>query len=360
MSAKKVVCLIEDLNSGGAERQLTGLAILLKQSGYDVEVWTYYPGDFYLHDLIDAGVKYRYIASAQNKFRRIPALRKELSKFNPDTVIAYLDTACIVACIIKLLGGKFNLIVSERNTTQKLSFKERLKFFCYRFADHIVPNSYSQTGFVGSHYPNLTKKLTCITNFIDTDRFSPSNDKIDSKSVRILTAARIMPQKNIKNYIRAVRQVIERGYNVHVDWYGQRFDGDYYGECVKIIAECGLQNIFRFHEPKKDIIRQYRSSDLFCLPSYYEGFPNVVCEAMSCGLPVVCSNVCDNPRLVIPGVNGYLFTPDSVEDMADALSEFLSLDMNTRSKFSTASRDMAMTMFSKTSFITKYKNIIDE
>lgn len=360
MQAKKVVCLIEDLNSGGAERQLTGLAILLKQSGYNVEVWTYYPGDFYLHDLIDAGVKYRYIASAQNKFRRISVLRKELGKFCPDTVIAYLDTACIVACIIKRLGGKFNLIVSERNTTQKLSFKERLKFLCYRFADHIVPNSYSQTEFVGSHYLNLAKKLTCITNFVNTDQFSPSDVKTDGKYVRILTAARIMPQKNIENYIRAIRQVRERGHDVQVDWYGQRFDGNYYGKCVKIIEECELQNIFRFHEPEKDIVRQYRNSDLFCLPSYYEGFPNVVCEAMSCGLPIVCSNICDNPRLVIPDVNGYLFVPDSVEDMANALSEFLSLDMNTRSKFSAASRDMAVTMFSKTSFIKKYKNIIDE
>lgn len=359
MSAKKIVCLIEDLNSGGAERQLSGLAVLLKQQGYDVEVWTYYPGDFYLHDLVDAGVKYRYIARAQNPFNRIPVLKKELNKHRPDTVIAYLDTACIVACIIKLAGGKFNLIVSERNTTQKLSFKERLKFFCYRFADHIVPNSYTQTEFVKKHYPHLAKKLTCITNFVDTDRFSPSDGETDNKAVRILTAARIMPQKNILNYIHAIRDVVNRGHDVKVDWYGQRFDGNYYDECLKAVEECGLQRIFHFHQPEKDIVRQYRSADLFCLPSYYEGFPNVVCEAMSCGLPVVCSNVCDNSRLVTSGVNGYLFAPDSTEDIADALSEFMLLGEAGRRKFAAASRNMAMTKLSKTSFITKYRNIID-
>ena len=44
---KKVICLIESLGSGGAERQLTYLASQIKGRGYNVEVWTYYPNDFY-------------------------------------------------------------------------------------------------------------------------------------------------------------------------------------------------------------------------------------------------------------------------------------------------------------------------
>ena len=50
----KVLCLIENLGSGGAERQMVGLAALLKERGHDVTVLTYYPDDFYKHVLDEA------------------------------------------------------------------------------------------------------------------------------------------------------------------------------------------------------------------------------------------------------------------------------------------------------------------
>ena len=71
MGNKKIICLIEDLCSGGAERQLTGLAVLLKEQGYDVEVWCYYPNNFYLQTLVDGNVPYRYIPKAESKKKRI-------------------------------------------------------------------------------------------------------------------------------------------------------------------------------------------------------------------------------------------------------------------------------------------------
>ena len=59
------------LGSGGAERQPTYLASQLNGKGYEVQVWTYYPNDFYANVLLDAGVKWRYLADAQSKVRRI-------------------------------------------------------------------------------------------------------------------------------------------------------------------------------------------------------------------------------------------------------------------------------------------------
>ena len=63
----KKICLVESLGSGGAERQMMGLAVLLKQEGYDVEVWYYAPNHFYCKNLENEGVKFRYILEAQNK-----------------------------------------------------------------------------------------------------------------------------------------------------------------------------------------------------------------------------------------------------------------------------------------------------
>ena len=357
---KKVICFIEDLNAGGAERQLTGLAVLLKEAGYYVEVWTYYPGDFYLPILLAANVKYRCIRNAQCKIMRIPVLYRELRKASPDTVIAYLDTACLIACLIKALGLKFNLIVSERNTTQQLSFRERIKFSLYRFANHIVPNSYTQTEFIKRHYPHLGDKLTCITNFVDTDKFKPSDCiyHLADKPLHILTVARIMPQKNVLNYIDAIKKVVDCGYKITVDWYGQSFDGLYYTQCSDAIRTHKLENIFQFFPPKSNIIAEYQTANLFCLPSYYEGFPNVVCEAMCCGLPIVCSNVCDNSMIISNQNNGLLCDPYSIDDIADKIIKFIDSTIIVKQEMSVLSRRIAINMFSEKAFVDKYARII--
>lgn len=355
---KKIICLIEDLSSGGAERQLSGLAVLLKEHGYDVEVWTYYPGDFYLPTLKQAGVKYRYIKEAQSSKSRIQVLYKEVKKSKPDTVIAYLDTACIIACLLKVLGLKFNLIVSERNTTQQLTRRERIKFFMYRFANHIVPNSYTQYEFVKKHFPKLENKMTCITNFVDTDKFVPGNFSINDTEIKILTAARINPQKNVINYIRAIRLLVDKGYTLRIVWYGQPSCSEYEKLCKEEIQKCRLQNIFKFYPATPNIIAEYHHSDLFCLPSVYEGFPNVVCEAMSCGLPIVCSDVCDNARIIVNKKNGFLFNPYSVEDIASVINRFIELGVADRKCMGTLSRKMALGKFSKDSFVEQYVKLL--
>ena len=354
--SKKIVCLIESLGSGGAERQLSGLAVMLKQQGYDVEVWTYYPNDFYLPVLQAAGVKYRFISEAYSRFKRISVLRRELLKAAPDTVIAYLNTACIVACIAKLFGAKFNLIVSERNTTQALSFRERVKFFFYRFADHIVPNSHTQTEFIATHFPNLKDKLHCITNFVDTDKFCPPTTREANSPLRILTVARIMAQKNVINYIKAIKIVVDNGYEFCVDWYGDTTDAQYYDLCLRTIEENKLENVFNFYKSERDIVKIYHSADVFCLPSIYEGFPNVICEAMSCGMPILCGNVCDNAAIVADGVNGYLFNPYDVEDICCKIEKMVR--NGNLQEFYSRNREKAVDMFSKDRLLNSYISLL--
>lgn len=355
---KKIICLIESLGSGGAERQMSGLAALLKEHGYDVEVWTYYPNDFYVPTLQNAGVPHRYIAEARSKKNRIKVLRRELKKAKPDTVIAYLDTACMVACIIKALGTKFKLIVSERNTTQRISKRERLKFFLYRFANWIVPNSHTQAEFITTHYPNLSRKVQCITNFVDTDKFVPAKEFIPNTPPRILTVARVMPQKNMVGYIKAVKEVVDRGYKLQVDWYGNSADKDYYDLCKQTISENKLDSVFVLHPATRNILDEYQKADIFCLPSYFEGFPNVVCEAMSCGLPILASNVCDNANIVLSGENGVLFDPKNIEEISRVLISVLEERREELERMGKLSRTRAVELFSQQTFIDNYIIII--
>ncbi len=256
---------------------------------------------------------------------------------------------------------RWKLIVSERNTTQKLTFAERLKFLLYHVADAIVPNSFSQKKFIETHFPRLASRTQTITNFTDLEHFHPSENKPPSLYSRVVCVGRLAPQKNILSFLDAVTKVKEQGLRFKIDWYGETTPAwvAYAAECHVKHEALGLQNFMEFHPPTRDIVREYQTADVFCLPSLYEGFPNVLCEAMSCGLPVICSRVCDNPSIMDDGENGFLMNPCSVEDMAATLAKALRLSVEQRSVMGQVSRRLAEKRFSYQNFSEAYTSLIN-
>lgn len=356
---KRILCLIENLGSGGAERQLTGLAVMLKQQGYEVEVWYYVKKEFYLPYLQENGVIGRYLPEAASTKKRFFALRKCIKAYAPDTIISYSASPSMIACVLKRLGAKFRLVVSERNTTQKLTCSEKLRFFCCRWADVIVPNSHSQAKFINDHFPELSSKVKVITNFVDTEKFKPSDEPISSQEeTRMVCVGRLMPQKNLPGFIEAVGKIVAAGYIIHVDWFGQDLNDAYSEECYKAIKDNHLEQNFIFHAPSSDIQEEYQKANVFCLPSLYEGFPNVLCEAMSCGKPVLCSRVCDNPNIIQEGENGLLFDPLNVDDMAATIEYYIDLPLEKKYDMGIKSREIAVNLFSMDSFIQKYIGLL--
>lgn len=355
---KRILCFIENLGSGGAERQLTGLAVMLKQQGYQVEVCYYVNRQFYLPYLQGNGVESSYLIKAANPKKRFFALRKHIKAFKPDTVISYSVSPSMITCLLKLLGMKFNLIVSERSNTQKITNGVKLRFFLYRWADFIVPNSFSQGAFIKKQFPELTDKIKVITNFVDTDVFSPSTKHEDHDETSMLCVGRMWPEKNIPRMIKAISKVVSHGFNLKVDWFGQDLKDASSAECYSTLHEEHMEQNFVFHAPSSTIQEEYQKADVFCLPSLYEGFPNVLCEAMSCGKPVLCSRVCDNPNIVQEGDNGLLFDPLNVDDMVATIERYLDLPLEKKDKMGRRSREIAVELFSRDSFIQKYIAIL--
>lgn len=355
---KRILCMLENIGQGGAERQMIGLCSMLKDKGYPVKLITYDKDSFYKYLLDENGVENEYISKAKNKFRRIPVLARVIRAYKPDVVIAFLSTPAIIACFAKMLGGKFRLIVSERNTTQTLSFRERIKFCLYRLADVIVPNSHCQTSFIAENYPELKRKLTTITNFVNTDYFCPVDEYKSSGECRLLCVGRFAPQKNVLKFLDAVNILKNKGYKFHIDWFGL-WDIEYCEMCERKRQELGLTDYIAFYDPVTDILSEYRKADALILPSLYEGFPNVVCEAMSCGLPVLCSDICDNRIIVRDKVNGFLFDPSSVTEMAQMMEKFLLMPEDEKRDMSQRGRQFALEDFSKDVFFNKYIDLIE-
>ena len=357
---KKILCLIDTLGMGGAERQMIGLAHLLKNKGYDVDLVTYHNHDSNAMLQEYYGLSSTILETGMSRWSKIKAVRnyiKENGKF--DYVIAYKDGPCVIGCILKLLGGKFKLIVSERNTNLKVTGYDKLKFFMYRLSDYVVPNSFSQAKFIKDNFPFLSKKVVTITNFTDTDFFVPI-DRPENNPIKILTVARIARQKNVLNYLKAIKKLKDLGVKIKFEWYGNvQINDEGYEEEVSAMRErLQIEDMITFYPATKDILSHYQSCDIFCLPSIYEGYPNVVCEAMSCGKPIVCSRVCDNPNIVQEGVNGLLFNPYDVNDMVDQILKMISMSRETLISYGDESHAIALKLFSKNAFVNKYINLI--
>ena len=337
---KKVLCFIDSLGAGGAQRQLVGLAVMLQRVGYKVKVCTYHNIDFYKNYLDDNRVENDLIPNAGNAQKRIWAVRKYFKREKPDWVIAYQETPSLVASAAKLLGCKYRLIVSERNTTQHVGMNERVRFFLYRWADKIVPNSYSQEDYLAEHHPWMKSKITTISNFVDLDKFVYSEHARRCVPI-IMIAASIWPSKNTPGLIEAAKILKDRGVKCIFQWYG-------------------LQYMVELLPKTKEIQRKYQEADYFCLPSFYEGTPNVICEAISTGVPVMCSNVCDNSHYVIDGRNGVLFDPMNPKDIADKIEKILSQTDEEYQTYRKMSRTIAEEKLSQNVFIEKYLKLLEK
>lgn len=355
----KITLFIDSLCAGGAQRQLVGLAKLLKEKAHEVEVLVYHKNEFYLKFLKENDIKYRYISKAENKKTRVFHIIRYLRYNQPDVLISFLSSPNIIACIAKLFLRNTKLLVSERNTTQVVRINEKLRFFLYRLADNVVPNSYTQERFINKNFPYLKEKVVVITNFVETTYFNPLDNKVEVVSPLLISVGRITPQKNILNYLKALRVIVDKGFAFKAIWYGNTDDEQYYSSCKLLIDELNLHGYFEFRAATKQIKEEYQKADVFCLPSIYEGFPNVLCEAMSCGLPVLCSNVCDNSQIAEQDKSGFLFDPNRVDEIAVAIERMLNSSEVSRQKMSRFNRNRAVGMFSETSFIKKYLDIIE-
>lgn len=355
----KVMCLIDSLGSGGAQRQIVGLANQLDKNGFDVLVAWYHEDNFYCDYLKANRLKYMQIY-AHNRFTKYLRVHSAIRKFNPDYIISYLDGPNTIACLARIfLSQHFGLIVSERNTTQRLSIKERIKFWIYKYADYIVPNSNSQAEFIIKNFDYLKYKVKTITNFVDTSFFIPNSHKKENPQniTKVLVVARINEQKNVLRFIRAVSLVYNK-INLVVNWFGDSASDDYRNRCYKEVCNLGLQTYINFFPADKNILKCYHESDVFCLPSIFEGFPNVLCEAMSCGLPILCSDICDNARIVRNEENAILFNPLSEVDIANAILKFSKLSQDKKWEMGKQSRMIALKDFSAEVFVEKYIELL--
>ena len=125
----------------------------------------------------------------------------------------------------------------------------------------------------------------------------------------------------------------------------------------------GLQDqiIFLGRVNKQKLIQTYQNATIQVIPSIYEGLPTVLLEAMSCGLPVVATNIGGIREVISSGENGILFSPGSPKEMADAIIKLLN-DESLRIKLGSNARETILEKYTwdriSDNFIDIYKSIL--
>ncbi|MFN9879112.1 MAG: glycosyltransferase family 4 protein, partial [Planctomycetota bacterium] len=263
------------------------------------------------------------------------------------------------------------VIVSERSySLSGVNTATWVRFNTFRWASKIVTNSFAQAQFITTNYPYLTHKLETVWNSVDLNQFRPSKrTHVANSHLRIAVAASINPAKNTLAFMRAFRKAISQNPPIQlaVDWYGNNFfangrptpSSSYYLQALDLRRQLGLESIFRFQEPVKNLQDHLHLYDAACLPSIYEGCPNWICEGMAAGLPILASNVSDLPLIVTPEI-GWLFAPNSEDDMTRALIDFAQSTHQTRLQMASAARGRAEQLFSLAAFAERYERLIYE
>ena len=354
----RVLLITEGLGSGGAERQICGLARMFVKQGIENKLITYSRANHFEPLVREAGVDYEYHPELLPRVTRVLRLLKILYKYKPTTIISYLPSVNITTCIARMFY-RCNLIVSDRNVCTEINWKVKIQYLLYRFAQYVIPNSYTQGKFIEHHFPSLKKKIYPIINFVDSDRFTPQFSDVLNEPVKIVTVARYTHAKNTLKFMEVVRMAKNLRLNVYFDWYGNKeHDTEYYAQVEAKYNEMDIADYMMLHTSCTNIEEVYRKSDVLCLPSLWEGYPNVIVEAMASGLPVICSNIYENPYIIEDGVGGFLFNPEEPEDILRTIVRIENMTLEARRRMGLHNRQLCLERNSESAFVDAYIRLL--
>jgi colanic acid/amylovoran biosynthesis glycosyltransferase len=169
--------------------------------------------------------------------------------------------------------------------------------------------------------PEHWEKLVVVHCGVDTERFR-TVERPPRVPQRILTVGRLVPEKAQSLLLDAVARLVELGHDVVATIVG---DGPDHDRLVVLRDELRLTKRVTFSGAvgQDDLVGMFEDADLFVLPSFDEGVPVVLMEAMACGLPVITTRIAGIPELVADDVSGVLVPPGRVDLLVDAISRLL-------------------------------------
>lgn len=166
-------------------------------------------------------------------------------------------------------------------------------------------------------YKNVNSNIFFIPNAVDTESYDKIKIKKDS-AFKILFVGRLHIQKGLPYLIKAVSVLVGKYPNISLHLVGEGPQKKFLEKMVKNLKLERYIHFMGFVSGDK-LIKEYKSSQLFVLPSFYEGQPLTLLEAWAAKIPVVATAVGENSKMVKNGFNGYLVNNLNSPELSKAI-----------------------------------------
>lgn len=221
-----------------------------------------------------------------------------------------------------------------------------------------VSESNQQTGV--KNIPGF--KSVVVHNGIDLTKFNPDCSK--RKSLRkelniaedafiICFVGRMTAQKDPLNLIKAFKKVVEENNKAVLLMIG---DGELKEQAIALVKELDLENSVVFQKSRTDVADVLFSSDIFCLPSLWEGFPIALLEAMAMRKAVIATEVDGSMEIIQNKENGILIKPQNIQMLADAIKELIT-NNNLRKELAEAAQQTILKDFDVKKMTKKIEDV---
>lgn len=316
----KLDLVIGSLEIGGAERQLTGLAIEYSKMGVDVQVVTLTKGGPMLEVLLHHGIHVVRLEKTDGShgssiaaFAEIPQeLAKLWRRRRPHAVQAWLGSAQVLALPVARALGVPIRIMAIRSLASSVRMSPSKRFGLWlaaRSSTAVIANTsaaFSEGGWPVSGRPcHVVANAVTIPESVADSAASPPIG---------LVLANFIPYKGHSVLLEAIAQITE----------APRFrfigSGPLINQITLQIEQLALHDSVEILEGVEDPWPILLDSQFLVLPSLTEGMPNAVLEGMAAGLPVIASRVGGVPELVDDRKTGLLVSPGNVAELAEAIS----------------------------------------
>ena len=325
----KIVHILYELGSGGAERFVVDLANRQSSEGHDVTICMIRPvvgkNDFSAR-FIDKAVGFVSLEiSSGVSFSKLRKVASCLSGLNPDVVHAHHNVLPYLALLV--FFKRRPLIVHTVHSDARRANANRIERFYCRFlyrhglVNPVTISSASDTSFTDIY----GLKAVCIPNgreeVVPTAEVNKVKAEIDGMGAGVpvfVHTGRCHPIKNQRLLVESFNALHSEGVNFTLLMIGSGYESEL-GQSLK---ERACDRIFFLGE--KDNVTDYLlCADAFCLTSSSEGLPISLLEALACGATPVCTPVGGIPNVVKDGRTGYLSAGMEVPDYLEALRRFL-------------------------------------
>lgn len=264
------------------------------------------------------------------------------------------------------LGGMLAGVRTHIHTDHARTFPDHLR---YVMLEHFLSyRAYKVVGVSQHTADNLhdyewisRRKLTVITNGIETDRFQSPIDKgakrralgLPPQGLIIGLNARLTPQKGVTHLLQALPAILRRFADVTVVVAGE---GDLLPALEAEADALGVAAHVHFLGLRTDVEELLQLYDVYVSPSLWEGLPMSLLEAMAAGCPIVASDVGGVSTALRHRVSGTLVAPRDPSALAAALTELLA-DPDLRRRYSLAARKDAIDRFSAAAMTRRYERL---